>query len=810
MFERFTEKAIKVIMLSQEEARRLGHNFVGTEQILLGLIAEGTGVAAQSLKELNVRLKPARQKVEEIIGRGSGFVPAEIPFTPRAKRVLELSWDEARQLGHNYIGTEHLLLGLIREGEGVAIRVLEALEVDVSKVRSTVIKILGRSSGATANNGKTKTPVLDEFSTNLTALAEEGRLDPLIGREKEVERVIQILGRRTKNNPVLIGEPGVGKTAIAEGLAQRIVSGSVPEVLFNKRVCALDMGALVAGTKYRGEFEERLKKIMEEIRASSNVILMIDEIHTILGAGAAEGAVDAANILKPALARGELQCIGATTLNDYRKYIEKDTALERRFQPVNVPEPSVEDTIEILKGLKKRYEEFHKVEITSEAITSAAKLSERYITDRFLPDKAIDLIDEAASRVKLRAAVLPPEARRLEDELKKLTEQIEDAEKGENLASVSELKTRQDELREKLDDIMEGWRQSTKAEKMVVDEEEVAYVVSTWTKIPVSKLTETETARLLKMEDALHQHVIGQEDAIKALSRAIRRARVGLKNPERPIASFIFAGPTGVGKTELSKVLATHFFGHPEALIRIDMSEYMERHAVSRMVGAPPGYVGFNEGGQLTEAVRRRPYSVILFDEIEKAHPDAFNILLQILEDGRLTDSRGRMVNFKNTLIILTTNVGARAIESTTAIGFRAGGDEEAYLRIKDKVLDEAKRTFKPEFLNRLDDIIVFHQLSPSEIRKVVDLMLKETFRRLEEFNIEMEVSDAVKDLLAKEGYSSTLGARPLRRTIQRLIEDKLAEEILKEEIKPQDHIMVGLEGGQIQFKRKKMAVTGR
>lgn len=810
MFERFTEKAIKVIMLSQEEARRLGHNFVGTEQILLGLIAEGTGVAAQSLKELNVRLKPARQKVEEIIGRGSGFVPAEIPFTPRAKRVLELSWDEARQLGHNYIGTEHLLLGLIREGEGVAIRVLEALEVDVSKVRSTVIKILGRSSGATANNGKTKTPVLDEFSTNLTALAEEGRLDPLIGREKEVERVIQILGRRTKNNPVLIGEPGVGKTAIAEGLAQRIVSGSVPEVLFNKRVCALDMGALVAGTKYRGEFEERLKKIMEEIRASSNVILMIDEIHTILGAGAAEGAVDAANILKPSLARGELQCIGATTLNDYRKYIEKDTALERRFQPVNVPEPSVEDTIEILKGLKKRYEEFHKVEITSEAITSAAKLSERYITDRFLPDKAIDLIDEAASRVKLRAAVLPPEARRLEDELKKLAEQIEDAEKGENLASVSELKARQDELREKLDDIMEGWRQSTKAEKMVVDEEEVAYVVSTWTKIPVSKLTETETARLLKMEDALHQHVIGQEDAIKALSRAIRRARVGLKNPERPIASFIFAGPTGVGKTELSKVLATHFFGHPEALIRIDMSEYMERHAVSRMVGAPPGYVGFNEGGQLTEAVRRRPYAVILFDEIEKAHPDAFNILLQILEDGRLTDSRGRVVNFKNTLIILTTNVGARAIESTTAIGFRAGGDEEAYLRIKDKVLDEAKKTFKPEFLNRLDDIIVFHQLSPSEIRKVVDLMLKETFRRLEEFNIEMEVSDAVKDLLAKEGYSSTFGARPLRRTIQRLIEDKLAEEILKEEIKPQDHIMVGLEGGQIQFKRKKMAVTGR
>ncbi|MEL6320160.1 MAG: ATP-dependent Clp protease ATP-binding subunit, partial [Cyanobacteria bacterium J06626_14] len=652
MFERFTEKAIKVIMLAQEEARRLGHNFVGTEQILLGLIGEGTGVAAKVLKSMGVNLKDARIEVEKIIGRGSGFVAVEIPFTPRAKRVLELSLEEARQLGHNYIGTEHLLLGLIREGEGVAARVLENLGVDLSKVRTQVIRMLGETAEVSAggSQGRTKTPTLDEFGSNLTQMAGEGKLDPVVGRQKEIERVIQILGRRTKNNPVLIGEPGVGKTAIAEGLAQRISNGDIPDILEEKRVVTLDIGLLVAGTKYRGEFEERLKKIMDEIRQAGNVILVIDEVHTLIGAGAAEGAIDAANILKPALARGELQCIGATTLDEYRKHIERDAALERRFQPVMVGEPSVDETIEILHGLRDRYEQHHKLKILDESLEAAAKLSDRYISDRYLPDKAIDLIDEAGSRVRLINSQLPPAAKELDKELRQVLKDKDEAVRSQDFDRAGELRDREMEIKAEIRAIA----QSKKAEaesgddtSPVVTEEDIAQIVASWTGVPVNKLTESESEKLLHMEDTLHQRLIGQDEAVKAVSRAIRRARVGLKNPNRPIASFIFSGPTGVGKTELTKALASYFFGSEEAMIRLDMSEFMERHTVSKLIGSPPGYVGYSEGGQLTEAVRRRPFSVILFDEIEKAHPDVFNILLQVLDDGRITDSQGRTVDFR-------------------------------------------------------------------------------------------------------------------------------------------------------------------
>jgi ATP-dependent Clp protease ATP-binding subunit ClpC len=786
MFERFTEKAIKVIMLAQEEARRLGHNFVGTEQILLGLIGEGTGVAAKVLKSMGVNLKDARIEVEKIIGRGSGFVAVEIPFTPRAKRVLELSLEEARQLGHNYIGTEHLLLGLIREGEGVAARVLENLGVDLSKVRTQVIRMLGETAevGApTGGGGRNKTPTLDEFGSNLTQLAAEGKLDPVVGRQKEIERVIQILGRRTKNNPVLIGEPGVGKTAIAEGLAQRIANKDIPDILEEKRVVTLDIGLLVAGTKYRGEFEERLKKIMDEIRQAGNVILVIDEVHTLIGAGAAEGAIDAANILKPALARGELQCIGATTLDEYRKHIERDAALERRFQPVMVGEPTVEETIEILYGLRERYEQHHKLKILDESLEAAAKLSDRYISDRYLPDKAIDLIDEAGSRVRLIHSQLPPAAKELDKELREVLKQKDDAVRAQDFDRAGELRDREMEIKEQIRSIASAKNAEGEGdESPVVDAEEIAYIVASWTGVPVNKITESESEKLLHMEDTLHQRIIGQEDAVKAISRAIRRARVGLKNPNRPIASFVFSGPTGVGKTELTKALATYFFGSEDAMIRLDMSEYMERHTVSKLIGSPPGYVGYNEGGQLTEAVRRRPYTVVLFDEIEKAHPDIFNMLLQILEDGRLTDAKGRTVDFKNTLIILTSNIGSKVIEKGGGgLGFEFAENqaESQYNRIRALVNEELKNYFRPEFLNRLDEIIVFRQLTKDEVKQISDILLKEVFQRLTEQGITLEVTEKFKDRLVEEGYNPAYGARPLRRAIMRLLEDVLAEEIL-------------------------------
>lgn len=789
MFERFTEKAIKVIMLAQEEARRLGHNFVGTEQVLLGLIGEGTGIAAKTLKSMGVNLKDARVEVEKIIGRGSGFVAVEIPFTPRAKRVLELSWDEARQLGHNYIGTEHLLLGLIREGEGVAARVLENLGVDLNKIRSNVVKMLGESkpqtvssgAGAGSSSSKAKTPSLDEFGTDLTMAAQELRLDPVIGREKEIERVIQILARRTKNNPVLLGEPGVGKSAVAEGLAIRIVNAEVPDILEGKKVIQLDMGLLVAGTKYRGEFEERLKKIMDEIRQAGNVILVIDEMHTLIGAGAAEGAIDAANILKPALSRGEIQVIGATTLDEYRKYVEKDSALERRFQPIIIEEPSIDETIEIIKGLRTKYEEHHKLNISDEAIVAATKLSSKYITDRFLPDKAIDVMDEASSKVRLQVSSLSPEGKELDKELRALIKEKEEAIRNQEFEKASQLRDDEADLKDKIREMSAKWREEHEANKPTVTEEEIAQVISTMTGVPVTKLTEGESDRLLKLEDTLHERVIGQSDAVVSISKAIRRARVGLKSPNRPIGSFIFSGPTGVGKTELAKALAEAMFGSEDNMVRVDMSEFMEKHSTSKLIGSPPGYVGYDEGGQLSETIRKKPYSVILFDEIEKAHPDVFNVMLQILDDGRLTDSKGRHVNFKNTVIIMTSNVGASMIASQSKLGFTTAQDEkkDKYEKLKDTVMEEMKKAFRPEFLNRIDDIIVFAHLSKEEIRQIVDLMLKDLLKRLEERELSIEVTDEVKDFLAKDGYSEAYGARPLRRLIQKKIEDVLAEEIL-------------------------------
>ncbi|WP_269622784.1 ATP-dependent Clp protease ATP-binding subunit [Prochlorococcus marinus] len=833
MFERFTEKAIKVIMLAQEEARRLGHNFVGTEQILLGLIGEGTGVAAKVLKSMGVNLKDSRVEVEKIIGRGSGFVAVEIPFTPRAKRVLELSLEEARQLGHNYIGTEHLLLGLIREGEGVAARVLENLGVDLTKVRTQVIRMLGETAdvstggggGGGSTKGSLKTATLDEFGTNLTKLASESKLDPVVGRHDEIDRVIQILGRRTKNNPVLIGEPGVGKTAIAEGLAQRIQQGDTPDILEEKRVLTLDIGLLVAGTKYRGEFEERLKKIMEEIKSAGNVILVIDEVHTLIGAGAAEGAIDAANILKPALARGELQCIGATTLDEYRKHIERDAALERRFQPVMIGEPSIEDTVEILRGLRERYEQHHRLKITDEALDAAANLGDRYISDRFLPDKAIDLIDEAGSRVRLLNSKLPPEAKQVDKELRKVQKEKEEAVREQNFTQAGELREKEVDLRNQIRSILDNAKQQPTTNKAqinnlnvdkdknqtiekdiddnnqnmpLVNEEDIAHIVASWTGVPVQKLTESESVKLLNMEDTLHQRLIGQDEAVKSVSKAIRRARVGLKNPNRPIASFIFSGPTGVGKTELTKALAAYFFGSEEAMIRLDMSEFMERHTVSKLIGSPPGYVGFNEGGQLTEAVRRRPYTVVLFDEIEKAHPDVFNLLLQLLEEGRLTDSKGRTVDFKNTLIIMTSNIGSKVIEKGGGgLGFELEGDsaeESQYNRIKSLVNEELKQYFRPEFLNRLDEIIVFRQLTRNEVKDIAEIMLKEVFSRIQSKGICLNVSESFKERLVEEGYNPSYGARPLRRAVMRLLEDSLAEEFLSGRIKDGDEAEVDID----------------
>jgi ATP-dependent Clp protease ATP-binding subunit ClpC len=800
MFERFTEKAIKVIMLAQEEARRLGHNFVGTEQILLGLIGEDTGIGPKVLKAMGVNLKDARVEVEKIIGRGSGFIAVEIPFTPRAKRVLELSLEEARQLGHNYIGTEHLLLGLIREGEGVAARVLENLGVDLSKVRSQIIHSLGDNSEVTSGNNATrsKTPTLEEFGTNLTQKATEGRLDPVVGRAKEIERVIQILGRRTKNNPVLIGEPGVGKTAIAEGLAQRIANRDIPDTLEDKRVVALDIGLLIAGTKYRGEFEERLKKIMDEVRTANNIILVIDEVHTLIGAGAAEGAIDAANILKPALSRGELQCIGATTLEEYRKHIEKDAALERRFQPVMVGEPSVEETIEILYGLRERYEKHHKLVISDEALRAAAKFADQYIADRFLPDKAIDLIDEAGSRVRLMNSQLPAAAKELDLELREILKSKDEAVRGQDFEKAGQLREREMEVKAQINAIAQSKKGSAESTTKMptVTEEDIAEIVAAWTSIPVNKLTKSESEKLLQMEETLHGRIIGQDEAVVAVSRAIRRARVGLKSPNRPIASFIFSGPTGVGKTELTKALATYFFGSEEAMVRLDMSEYMERHTVSKLIGSPPGYVGYNEGGQLTEAVRRRPYTVVLFDEIEKAHPDVFNLMLQIFEDGRLTDSKGRTIDFKNTLLIMTSNVGSKVIEKGGGgLGFELSEDQSSshYNRIKSLVNEELKQYFRPEFLNRLDEIIVFRQLTKDEVGQIAEIMLKEVFERISLKGIQLEVTDRFKTRLIDEGYNPSYGARPLRRAVMRLLEDSLAEEVLSEKIKAGDTAVVDI-----------------
>ena len=806
MFERFTERARKVVYLAQQEAARLGHNVVGTEHLLLGLVSEGESVAAKALESMGISLEQIRQEVERIIGAGETNPFGEIPFTPRAKRVLELAVDEGRQLGHNYVGTEHILLGLIREGEGVAAQVLKNLGADLDKVRKEVLNLIGGGAGFSGQpgggRGTGKTPTLNQFGRDLTEMAKIGKLDPVIGRENEIERVIQILSRRTKNNPVLIGEPGVGKTAISEGLAEKIIKGDVPEILQNKRVVTLDMGSLVAGSKYRGEFEERMKKVMEEIRNAGDVILFIDELHTLIGAGAAEGAIDASNILKPALARGELQCIGATTLDEYRKHVEKDAALERRFQPIVVGEPSKEETKLILEGLRYRYEAHHRVKITDAAIVAAVTLSDRYITDRFLPDKAIDVIDEAASKVRLQTTITPPDLKDLESQVNLLQQEKEASIKNEEFEKAAELRDKEQKLRQKMESLRNDWKSRRSMAEPMVTEEEVAGVVSKWTGIPVAKLQQEEADRLLKLEEILHQRLIGQEEAVKAVSMAVRRARAGLKDPRRPIGSFIFLGPTGVGKTELARALAEALFGDENAMVRLDMSEYMERHTVSRLVGAPPGYVGFEEGGQLTEKVRRKPYSVVLLDEIEKAHPEVFNTLLQVLEDGRLTDSQGRTVDFRNTVVVMTSNVGANLIERSTTIGFQVAAEEEKdnYEKMKDNVLDELKKTFRPEFLNRIDEVIVFHSLSRDEIKRILDLMIKPVTNQLAEREIQLEVNEEAKEILTKEGYDPVFGARPLRRAVQRLIENPLSEELLKGEIKPHSTVTATVSDGRIVF----------
>ncbi len=797
MWEPFTERARRSIVLAQEEAQRLGNNYIGTEHILLGIISEGESLAAKVLETLGVNLAKVRQEVEAIVGRGGQTVQQEMVFTPRAKRVIELAFEEARQLNHNYIGTEHLLLGLIREGEGVAARVLTNLGVDPAKVRVQTTSLLGAEGQPPAPKGKSKTPTLDAYGRDLTTLARENKLDPVIGRANEIERVIQILSRRTKNNPALIGEPGVGKTAIAEGLAQRVIKSEVPEPLRDKRVITLDLAGLVAGTKYRGEFEERMKRVMDEIRgAAGEIILFIDELHTLVGAGAAEGAIDASNIIKPALARGELQCIGATTLNEFRKHIEKDSALERRFQPVMVGEPTVEETVEILKGLRDRYEAHHKVTITDEALVAAAKLGDRYIADRFLPDKAVDLVDEAASRVRLQATLPPAEIREIENQIRQVKQEKESVVKSQEFEKAAAIRDREEKLRLEKQRLEAEWadKRALQDKTLKVTEADIAHIVASWTKIPVAKLAQAETAKLLGMEDQLHKRVVGQNQAISTLTRAIRRSRAGLKNPKRPIGSFIFLGPTGVGKTEVARSLAEFMFDDAESMIRIDMSEYMEKYAVSRLVGAPPGYVGYEEGGQLTEAVRRRPYSVVLLDEIEKAHPDVFNLLLQVLEDGRLTDSQGRVVDFKNTVIIMTSNVGATGMTTSTDIGFRTqkdlGTDDQAYEKMKNKVLDEVKHAFRPEFLNRVDETVVFHQLSREQIAEIVGLELAKVVREVKAQEMDLEVTEDAKQLLAKKGWDPQFGARPLRRAIQREVEDELAEEMLKGNFGSGDRIL--------------------
>ncbi len=807
MFGKFTERAKKVLMYAQEEAKKTSYPYVGTEHLLLGLIREGEGVAGKILGSVGLDADKVRAAVAQIVEAGKGPVAVEPALTPRAKRVLELSVDEARRMGHSYVGTEHLLLGLIREGEGVGAQILTAYGADYRRVKAAVAHLLGGQSGAgeqepgRAKAGATKN--LDRYGRDLTVLAGEDKLDPVVGREKETERVIQVLSRRTKNNPVLIGEPGVGKTAVAEGLAHRINGGNIPEVLANKRVVTLDMGSLVAGTKYRGEFEERLKKIIEEIRQAGNIVLFIDELHTLVGAGAAEGAIDAANILKPALARGELQCIGATTLDEYRKYIEKDAALERRFQPITVEEPTVGETVQILRGLRDKYEAHHRVRMTDAALEAAAKLSSRYITDRFLPDKAIDLMDEAGSRARLKAFTPPPDIKELEKKLEMLQKEKEEAVNSQEFEKAAQLRDREQKVRADVEKLREQWKQQKGETELVVDEEDIAHIVSSWTGIPVKKLAEEESERLLKMEEVLHRRVVGQDEAIKAVSRAIRRTRAGLKDPKRPIGSFIFLGPTGVGKTELARALAEVLFGSEGAMVRIDMSEYMEKFAVSRLVGAPPGYVGYEEGGQLTEAVRRRPYTVILLDEIEKAHPDVFNILLQVMEDGRLTDAKGRTVDFRNSVIIMTSNVGVQTIKRAATLGFRTGEEKEAgYEDMKSRITDELRRTFRPEFLNRIDETIVFHALTREHIREIVSLMLKEVAERMRENEIEIEVTGEAQDLLAEEGFDENYGARPLRRAILRLVEDLLSEELLAGTFQRGDKVLIKRDGPGLKVEK--------
>ncbi|MDA8336508.1 MAG: ATP-dependent Clp protease ATP-binding subunit [Peptococcaceae bacterium] len=808
MFGRFTERAHKVLLVSQEEARKQNYPYVGTEHLLLGLIAVGEGVSHRVLVELDITVEKVRGAVRQLVEPGQGGQPqAEIGFTPRAKRVLELAVDEARRMGQNYVDTEHLLLGLIREGEGVAAHVLGALGADLNRVRGMVIQLIGETGkapvGHPSSGQASRTVTLDQFGRDLTAMARDDKLDPVVGRDQEIERVIQVLSRRTKNNPVLIGEPGVGKTAVAEGLAQRITAGNVPETLLGKRVVTLDLASLVAGTKYRGEFEERLKKVLEELRAAGNIVIFIDELHTLVGAGAAEGAIDAANILKPALARGELQCIGATTLDEYRKYVEKDAALERRFAPIMVDEPTVGETVRILEGLRDKYEAHHRVRITDEACAAAARLSDRYISDRFLPDKAIDLIDEASSRVRLKAFTAPPALKEMTDSLEEVRKEKEAAVNSQEFEKAAALRDREQKIKADLEAGREAWKSRASGAELVVDEEDVAQIVAAWTGVPVKRLAEEESERLLQLEEILHRRVVGQDEAVAAVSRAVRRARAGLKDPQRPVGSFIFLGPTGVGKTELARALAEALFDDEDAMVRIDMSEYMEKFAVSRLVGAPPGYVGYEEGGQLTEAVRRHPYSVVLLDEIEKAHPDVFNVLLQVLEDGRLTDGKGRTVDFRNTVIIMTSNVGARFLKREGAMGFTTGDHvDSGYERMKERLTIELKRTFRPEFLNRVDEVIVFHSLTAEHIGRIVELMLDEVVHRLAEQDVHVEVDAGVAGHLAREGFDETFGARPLRRAIVRLVEDRLSEEMLRGTFQRGDRVRLDMEGDRLAVEK--------
>ncbi|MFL0583475.1 ATP-dependent Clp protease ATP-binding subunit [Solibacillus silvestris] len=784
MFNRFTQRAQKVLQLAQEEAIRLKHKEIGTEHILLGLIREGGGIAAKALEAINISPQMIETGIEELVGKGTEDVGPIVHYTPRAKKVIELSLDESRKLGHAYVGTEHILLALIREGEGVAARVLANTGVSINKARQQVLLLLGNNDSNTSGNSSmtqtVNTPTLDSLARDLTAVAREGSLDPVIGRSKEITRVVEVLSRRTKNNPVLIGEPGVGKTAIAEGLAQQIINNEVPETLRDKRVMTLDMGTVVAGTKYRGEFEDRLKKVMDEIRQAGNIILFIDELHTLIGAGGAEGAIDASNILKPSLARGELQCIGATTLDEYRKYIEKDAALERRFQPIQVDEPSVEETIQIINGLRDRYEAHHRVKISDEAVEAAAKLSDRYISDRFLPDKAIDLIDEAGSKVRLRSYTVPPNLKELEDKLEGIKSEKNAAVSGQEFEKAAALRDTEQKLKQELEQLKKEWKEKQGKEESTVYVDDIAQVVAMWTGIPVSKIAQAESAKLLNLEEELHKRVVGQGEAVEAISRAIRRARAGLKDPKRPIGSFIFLGPTGVGKTELARALAEVMFGDEDAMIRVDMSEYMEKHSTSRLVGSPPGYVGFDDGGQLTEKVRRKPYSVVLLDEIEKAHPDVFNILLQVLEDGRLTDSKGRVVDFRNTVVIMTSNVGADALKYRKHVGFGAGLNASKDKDMKSTMLEELKKAFRPEFLNRIDEMIVFHSLEKDHLKEIVSLMANSLKKRLKEQDIELHLTDAALEKISEEGYDPQYGARPLRRALQKHVEDRLSEELLK------------------------------